>query len=104
MWPPFLYPAWVLVFRPHVAALVLNLNSDTRMETKAGTHMGVPYDGDDTVEMVRHDYEFINSTPEIIQQFRPPFIHHPPGVVQFHTPASNTAEQAFPPCAQTVTK
>jgi hypothetical protein len=63
----------------------MNIRADTQVR---------PYN-DNAVEMVRHDDIFIDFpiwkfAPHLI----PPFLHHPPRLVQPHRPVHHLAEQA----------
>ena len=71
---------------------------------RGGTTMLLPgvgftvIDHNNPVKMIGHNHTFIQRNPrQPLRQFKPPFRHHPPGVIHLHYVTGNIAKQAFPP-------
>jgi hypothetical protein len=49
---------------------------------------------DNTVKMIRHDYEFVGfDRRKFVVQFKPPMFNHSTGFVQLHFTVRNDTEQ-----------
>lgn len=67
-----------------------------RADTQVGPYNRIRND-DNTVKMVRHDYEFIGfDGRKFLVQFKPPMSNHSSGIVQLRSAVRHVAEQTGP--------